>query len=480
MIELRPYQNKFVSEIRVSLAKYKKIIACAATGSGKSKVFISISRAAIAKGKTVLIISESRKIYSQIHEEIGDSYNIGDGVKEFYVKPNSIFVAMAQTLARREGLIKQFQDLGADLIIINDEAHIGTATKLLLNFPDAYLIGFTASPFYKNAKHLPDLYNEIVVGPQPQELIELGFLSPYKHFERQVADLSKLKKSGGDFTEASQELVFGSLQVFEGVLDDLYNFDYKKCMIFCASINHCEDVASKLLILGFKVSRVHSKNPNSDFELFNFTSGGNNICVSVGSLTKGFDYPPIDLVILNRATTSAALYLQMCGRGSRIAPDKNLFTVLDYGRNGSRFKLWTYEHDFAELWKYKPKKEGAAPLKSCPECGFMMAANAGECPECGFVFEEDLKAKGKPPETELIELTDAFNKLRGFKISTLTPRELVTYAKTTGKKEFAKRIAKSKGDPFLSDYGTLSGWKHGWKHFIKHEPDLQFNDITIK
>lgn len=481
MIFLRPYQQKFVEDIKLSLATHKEIIACAATGSGKTKVFISISRAAIEKGRTVLIISESTKIYTQIHKEIGTTVNIGDGVKEFYVSPNKIYVAMAQTLIRRPGLIKQFADMNHQLLIIIDEAHIGTPTKILNQIPNAYKIGFTATPNYKDAKHLPTIYKDIVIGPQAQELIEMGFLSPYRHFERQIAQLSLLQKgSNGEFTEKSQEAVFEKREVFDGILQDLLGQNFNKCMVYCASISHCEDVATKLKQAGYLVSCVHSKNPNTGFELHQFTNGDNKICVSVASLTKGFDFPAIDLIILNRATTSLSLYNQMCGRGGRISPNKTKFTVIDYGQNGTRHNLWNFSHNWAELWKSVPKskKQQAPPLKMCPKCGFMMAVSCQSCENCGFAFLKNNEPVNQQ-ETVLIELTKDFNVLRGRKLSTLTPHELYTYSKITGNKNLAKRVARAKGDEFLRQFAVLNKYKFGWWNYIKADKNLGFNDLTV-
>lgn len=480
MVTLRPYQNKFVADIRACIKTHKRIIACAATGSGKSKVFISIARGSIEHKRTVLIISESTSIYRQIHTEIVDTVNIGEGIKEFYLEPNKIYVAMAQTLAKRPGLIAQLHALNDKLLIITDEAHIGTPTKLLQQLPDAYLIGFTATPDFRKAKHLPEIYKAIVVGPQPQELVEMGFLSPYFHFERQVADLSKLQKSStGEYTEASQESVFEKAEVFEGIVEDLQKFKFHKCMIFCASINHCIDVVTKLRALNYNVSECHSKNKDTDYELFQFTNGSNEICVSVASLTKGFDCPAVDLIVLNRASLSLPLVSQMIGRGSRLSPGKNRFTILDYGRNGTRHKPWNYEHDWENMWHGKTKKEGAAPVKICKNCGFVMSAKTNPCPECGTVTVH-IPDENEKKETELIEITLKYNALRGRKISTLSPLELYQYVQMTNKKPYAKRIAMARGTEFLEQYARYNKWNYGWWNHIIADTTIEFNDIIIR
>lgn len=476
---LRQYQVDFTTNIRNALAQSKKIIACAATGSGKTKTFLAIANTALAKKTTVLILTESRKIFAQIAQEQPTATEIKAGIGHVWISAGDLYVAMAQTLAKRPYIITQLQNLSTKLLIINDEAHIGTSTKLLKQLHNPYLIGFTATPDYKVAKHLPEIYNGIVVGPQPQELVEMGFLSPYYHYERKSADLSGLKQKNGEFTEESQFAIFDKPVVFAGLHEDLDKYPYKKAIIFCSSIKHCSNLTNELRSQGYICSEVHSNNPKADQELAQFMHADTPICVSVGILTKGFDFPAIDLVILQRATTSLALYCQMIGRGSRIADGKTRFTVLDYGGNATRHGLWNYEHDWSTKWMRKPKrkKEGVAPIKECPKCFLVISPRAMTCPECGHVF-----AASEPTfaEGEMVSVTADYDAIRGKYIGDLTPKELYSYAKSTNKKAFAKRIAQSKGTEFLEQYATIAGWKNGWHYNIKPNTELDFHNIKIR
>lgn len=477
-MHLRDYQKTFIENIRKKVADKKSIIACSATGSGKTKTFLAMCDVAISKGTTVLILSESRKIFVQIAKE-RQSIEIKAGIKHVWIEPGRLYVAMAQTLSKREFIIKQFQQLGSRLLVIIDEAHIGTPTKLIEQLPDAYKIGFTATPDYKVAKHLPKIYNDIVVGAQPQELVEMGFLSPYYHYERKSVDLNGLvKDSKGEFTEASQYAAFDKPKVYAGLHDDLNKHQYKKCIIFCSSIKHCSALAADLREQGYNVAEVHTANDKADFELSEFMYGDIKICVSVGILTKGFDFPEIDLVILQRATTSLALYCQMVGRGSRIAPGKDKFTVLDYGGNASRHGLWNFEHDWEKKWTGKQKKKhGMAPVKECPKCFLLVPASAKECPECGHIW--------KSKETEfadgvMVNVTNEYDKIRGKRIGDLTVNELVLYRKVTNKKAYTLRIAKAHGGEFLKEFGRLVGYNPYFINHVDTKEKIEFFDIVIK
>jgi superfamily II DNA or RNA helicase len=485
---LRPYQQSFADSVVHHLAKYKRVIACAATGSGKTKTFVYLAARAKSKGLTVLILTESAKIFRQLTKEV-NAGRISDGVKDASILPGHIYIAMAQTLAKRKKMIESFAAMGGQLLVINDEAHIGTSTKLLKQFPDALHIGFTATPDWRFAKHLPELYNACVVGPQPDELIQGGHLVSYQHFARVGADLDQLKIEKGEFTKESQEAIFDKATVYAGLTKDLTEVPFKKAMVFTASIKSCQEVSGMLWAAGIPNIQSHSKcdERTKELDLIKFEQSTDmNVCVSVGEMTKGYDYPPLDLVVLYRATTSLPLYMQMIGRGSRPSPGKNVFTVLDYGGNFKRHGLWDAEVDWGEKWKVqKKKKEGVAPVKFCPACDYINPAAAPTCKNCGHVFEKKDDGPSEE-ETRLVEITASYRKLIGRTVSSLTPMELSLYAKFKNKKAFAIRVARAKEQTtpdYLKAFAFYMGYKEGWAYYqlqsITTDP-IQYTDITLR
>jgi superfamily II DNA or RNA helicase len=480
----RPYQVDIVDRTSRSLAKNKAVILHAPTGAGKSIMIDMIVSRCVSKGKTVLVLSDARKIYNQLVKEC-NGVEINSSVKTIQIQPGHCYVGMIQTLIKRPMIIQQLQELGCNLILLIDEAHVATSTKLIDYLPEAYRVGLTATPYGVLHKHLPTYYNDLVEGPQVDWLIQQGFLTNYRHKSRVPADTSLLEIRNGEVTERSNEIVFGAQRVYDGLFDDLKAFPYKKCVIFVASIKQAEGLTDKLLEAGFPATRYHSQVEHGEYELAKFTSlGMANILVTIKSLSKGWDYPPIDMVVLMHKTLSTSVYQQEIGRGSRIYPGKDMFTVLDYGSNWKQHGLYFEDRPYSELWnkvKRKGTAEGPAACKSCVSCESIIPVSVRICKYCGYEYPEQQQefAQG-----ELVDLTDEYHELVGKRISELTPVELANYAKLKNKRPFAIRVAKAKEQleqGFLMNFAANMGYKRTWiDHQVIPSEPIQFADITLR
>jgi DNA repair protein RadD len=99
-------------------------------------------------------------------------------------------------------------------------------------------------------------------------------------------------------------------------------------------------------------------------------------------LTTGFDAPGTDLIALLRPTKSVGLYVQMVGRGTRLAEGKDDCLVLDFAGNTARHG----PIDTVDGRKKEPAGDGEAPIKVCPECQTINHASARHCIECDHEF----------------------------------------------------------------------------------------------
>src|SRR5690606_13657331 len=127
-----------------------------------------------------------------------------------------------------------------------------------------------------------------------------------------------------------------------------------KTLIFNNGINTSLYVYETFKKAGYNIRHLDNKNTAAERrEILDwFSQTPDAILTSVSILTTGFDEPTVQTIILNRATRSLTLYFQMIGRGSRILPDKDEFTVIDMGNNIARFGPWDAAVDWQEIFHF--------------------------------------------------------------------------------------------------------------------------------
>jgi DNA repair protein RadD len=159
----------------------------------------------------------------------------------------------------------------------------------------------------------------------------------------------------------------------------------KQWLIFCAGINHAEMV-SGILNANNIASRVVTGDTNQlqrDKLIADYKKGDIRALVNCDVLTTGFDAPNTDLIIMLRPTHSPGLYVQMMGRGMRIAEGKKDCLILDFAKNIERHGPI---NQIAPNQKGKRKKTGEALVKSCPECQSYVPKAVTTCPDCGYIY----------------------------------------------------------------------------------------------
>lgn len=500
---LRDYQLNHNKSLSVALRDKEHILAQAPGGTGKTKQFVSIAWSAAQKGSCVLIITDRIKVYRQ---NIREAKAIGinpDTPSDIKIQLGAVYVAMAQTILSRIHLLDQFNSLPKKVITLIDEAHGGIFNTILDTLHNRLTIGFTATPHYKWAKHLPKYYNDCITSEQIDWFIQNDWLCTNQHIARGKKEMEDAltKSNTGEYTESSQENWFSQSGLYDGLLDDIRSEigKFTKAMVFCASIKSAEATFNFLIENGIKCCIGHSKRKDETEQLKNFEdlNSGFDILVSVSSFATGYDFPAIDLLFLYRAFGSFILYMQSLFRGNRKKPSMT-FKSYDYGDNWRRHGLYYFDRDWNTLWKAEEKKKdkdalGNYTIKECANCGSIISLMARICQYCNEVQpenEQELK------QGVLLDITAQYQKLVGRKLSSLTAQELSVYAKIKQKLQFAIRIAKSnrqralKLDPntkdnFLRDFGNAMGYSDKWYNvqsaiLKKEKSDIFFTDITLK
>jgi superfamily II DNA or RNA helicase len=462
-MNFRPYQTDAIQLLRAGFAQHKRQVLCLPTGAGKTIIFSEIVRLAAEKKTTTLILTDRIELFSQTFKAIQSTgitpYQIHAANKARIHDTALVYVGMVETVARRE------LTFTPSLIII-DEAHKGNFNKVIDAYPDAKIIGATATP---TGKHFFKYYTNIVNNIDIPELISQRYLSPCKAFQMQD-DFSDLQVKAGEFTEQSLFNHFDKKNLYSGVVDEyLQRCEGKKTLVFNVNIEHAQNMNIEFNERGVRSEVITSKTSKHEREriLLAFKQGLFPVLNNCGILTTGYDEPSIECVIMNRATTSVALWLQCCGRGSRIYPGKEFFTVLDFGMNHNRLGMWNEPRE----WKLKPekkKREGIAPVKKCPECDAMLAASIMFCPYCQHEFKVTEKDFKTGVMVEI--LPHVPTALKGKRISDLSIDELIELEKAKKyKATFIWRVLRSMGEDALSRYAQKRGYKSGWVYNQKKQ-----------
>ena len=328
------------------------------TGGGKTIIFSEIVRQYLKlKKKKVVVLTHRIELCNQTSKVLSDFGVLNKVVnskaslddQEQY----SCFVAMVETLNNR--LLDDKLDISDVGLVIIDEAHYNSFTKLLKFFSSSFILGVTATPLSSNI-NLPmtDNYDELIVGESISELIKNNFLARANLYTYNVGLTSLIVGANGDYTVKSSEELYTNNDMLSKLLlayeERCLN---QKTLIFNNGINTSLIVYDTFKKAGFNVRHLDNtatkKQRSETLKWFKETPDA--ILTSVSILTTGFDEPTVKCIMINRATKSLTLYYQMIGRGSRLLKDKNTFEVIDLGNNFYRFGEWGSDIDWHKIFR---------------------------------------------------------------------------------------------------------------------------------
>lgn len=327
------------------------------TGGGKTVIFSELVRQYLKNhNKKVVVLTHRIELCKQTSKMLTE-FNVSNKVIDSKANLDdqqdySCFVAMVETLNNRlqEGML-DISDVG---LVIIDEAHYNSFTKLFKYFDSSFILGVTATPLSSN-KDLPmkDNYNELITGETIESLIENQFLASAETYQYNVGLTTLEVGSNGDYTVKSSEDLYTNSDMLNKLLYAYQTHSKdKKTLIFNNGINTSLHVYDTFKRAGFAIAHLdNTANKKQRKQILKwFKETPNAILTSVSILTTGFDEPTVDTIILNRATKSLALYYQMVGRGSRILKDKSKFSIIDLGNNLHRFGPWGADIDWQKIF----------------------------------------------------------------------------------------------------------------------------------
>ena len=320
-MQLRPYQQEAIQAINTHWEEWQRELLVLPTGCGKTVVFNSIAHD--RPGRT-LILAHRDELIEQARDKYFRTY--GELPGKIKARENDIqrvTVGSIQTMMRRnyEG---QF-----DTVII-DEAHHAVSPsyqKLLMQLPDAKVLGVTATPDRGDKKSLAKYFDGIAYEYGLKTAVAEGYLCEIKAKTIPLEiDMTGVKVSVGDFqVDSVGETLDPYLpQIAEAIR---LHASARKTVVFCPLISIAQELAG--MIPGAREVNGGSTDRKEILDWFDKAGPGSVLCNAM-LLTEGWDCPSCDCVVVLRPTKIRSLYCQMIGRGTRLSPGKENLLILDF------------------------------------------------------------------------------------------------------------------------------------------------------
>jgi superfamily II DNA or RNA helicase len=389
-VVLRDYQEALVGDIRAAMRAHRRVLAVAPTGAGKTVIFSHIAHGAAAKGKRAVIVAHRREIVDQIGNALSNFGLRYGRIQAGHSQTNDpVQVAMVQTIANRLHRIAE-----PDLLVV-DEAHhavAGSWSKLAAAWPNAKILGVSATPERLDGQGLGAAFDVLVEGPTTADLIERGFLSDFEYFAPPAAaDLSGIATRAGDYAVDQLAAAMDKATVTGDAVEHYrQHLNGRPAIAFCVTVAHAEHVAEQFRQAGFRAASVDGSLDASERarRVSAIGNGGLQVLTSCELISEGFDVPAVSGAILLRRTKSLAMFLQQIGRVLRIKPDGSRAVILDHVGNVNLHgspkspRLWSLNA--------KRRKDREASVRQCKVCfGVWAAGEKSDCanrasPECLF------------------------------------------------------------------------------------------------
>ena len=363
-IKLFDYQEDMKSRIEEAFKSHQSVMAQMPTGTGKTVLLAAIvkNEERRTKNPCVWIVAHRRELVSQIQETIS----------KFTTSDSSLIKSLSI-----QWLTKHYDDIKEEPgLIVIDEAHHALAKtykEMWNRFPKAKFLGLTATPCRLSGMGFTDLFEVLVQSWDIPRFIRDGQLATYDFVSiktdsatQELIDSLKKRGADGDYQNKEMDAVLNKRPSIERLYKSFHEFaNDKKGIVYAINISHAKSIAQYYQEHGVNAVTIDSKTPTEErrrlIERFKQGSTDIQVLVNVDIFSEGFDCPDVEFVQLARPTLSLAKYLQMVGRGLRVAKGKNCCMIIDnvglYRVFGLPSQAWDWRAMFEGCWKKDRKKE---------------------------------------------------------------------------------------------------------------------------
>jgi superfamily II DNA or RNA helicase len=386
---LRDYQQRDVARLQAAYAEgHQRVLYQLPTAGGKTVVFAHVLEGATRKNRRSAVLVHRRELIRQASDKLAFADVphgiVAAGLDRDHDVP--VLVCSVQTAVHRLERLPRF-----DFIVV-DEAHHARAEswrKLLAAWPDAKLLGVTATPARTDGKGLGvaagGLFDTLVPGTSVIELQRAGYLAHIRCFvPARLIDTAGLRSRLGDY-ELSALAERARAVTGDAIAEYRIHADHRPAIAFACTVAHAEAIAAAFAQAGYRAACVHGGTPTDerDARISGLATGAIEVLTSCDLISEGLDVPSVGAVILLRPTKSLVLAMQQIGRGMRPAPDKAHLVVLDHAGNVLRHGLPETERRWTLDGAPHRETVAEAPGWRCEGCGCFNALADLECAACG-------------------------------------------------------------------------------------------------
>lgn len=391
-MQLRPYQEEARSKVQQEWEEgRKRTLLVLPTGCGKTIVFSKIIEDRVRRGERVLVLAHRSELLEQASDKLKTATGLGTALEKAENTSISswyrVVVGSVQTL-QREKRLSQFPPNYFDTIVI-DEAHHAISDgyqRVLQHFDESNVLGVTATPDRGDKQNLGKYFDSLAYEYSLVDAIKSGYLSKITAVTIPLTlDLSTVSQQAGDFK--ASEIGTALDPYLEQIADEMVKqCADRKTVVFLPLVKTSQKFRDILNAKGFRAAEVNGESKYRAEILEDFDKDKYNVLCNSMLLTEGWDCPTVDCVVVLRPTKVRALYSQMVGRGTRLAPGKENLLLLDF--------LWhTERHELC-----RP----AHLIAGSPEVAQKMVENMTEETEVAFelIEAEEVAAKDVIAERE--------------------------------------------------------------------------------